>query len=95
MYYIQILKIVLEKFLRKTFFYQKLAKKFLFIFKNKKYDKYIVPVGNNYQWAICKIVLEYLKIDYISIEGSVNFLDKKILLLKSSCTQLRLRYDFK
>ncbi len=70
-------------FEEKLFFYQKLAKKFLFIFKNKKYDKYIVPVGNNYQWAICKIVLEYLKIDYISIEGSVNFLDKKILVTKN------------
>ncbi len=72
-----------EIFEEKLLFYQKLAVKFLTIFQNKKYDRYIVPVGNNYQWAICRIVLEYLKIDYISIEGSINFLDKKILVTKN------------
>ncbi len=67
-------------FEERLIFYQKLANKFLFIFKNKKYDKYIIPVGNNYQWAVCRIILEYLNLEYISIEGSVNFLDKKILV---------------
>ena len=72
-----------EIFEKKILFYQKLAKKFLYILKKKKYDKYIVPVGSNYQWAICKVVLEYLSIEYISLEGSVNFLDKKILVTRN------------
>ena len=38
-----------EIFEERLLFYKILANKFLLIFKNKKYDRYIVPVGNNYQ----------------------------------------------
>ena len=60
--------------------YKKLASFFMNFFSKNKFDTYIIPSGANYGWAICKIVFEELNIDYISIDGSVSFNDKKILI---------------
>lgn len=60
-------------------YYQNLANSILNFLKINFYDYYIIPVATNYGWAVCRIVLEYLKLKYVSIEGSISFHDNKIV----------------
>lgn len=66
-------------FLNTEKFYQNLASSILDFLKVNYYDHYIIPVGTNFGWAVCRIVLEHLKLEYISTEGSVTFQDNKFL----------------
>lgn len=64
-------------------YYIELAKKLLIFLKKNQYDSYILPVGTNYGWAICRIIFEFLDIKYTSIEGSISFNDRKIVTSKN------------
>lgn len=63
-------------------YYTSLAISLIDFLKKNKFDKYILPVATNYGWAICRLVFEYLKLKYTSIEGSISFNDNKIVICR-------------